>query len=205
MQYKLNLYIINNNILYSLTGINIIELKSGLLNNNIILNNNYEGVLIKNSSAIIKNNYIAKNENGIIPEWDSNPKIEFNRIVNNRKWGIIVKSGSKPTIENNDICYNTSAIYIPATGYLHNAQPRINNNNILINFTKNRWLVKILGSSSNPNIYDIDAKNNFWGTAEEDLIKSYIYDKNDIINKDYTGEIIYTPYKYDKISNVGIK
>ena len=196
---------INNNLITkNSVGISAFDLKAGIVDRNIILENENEGIVYKVANSLIRKNYVSKNLIGIFQEWNSNSKIEYNEILTNSEWGIVVNGISKPVIERNNILYNNSAINIPMTGYAHNAQPTINYNNILIDFSENSWLVKIIGSSSNPNELDVNAQNNFWGTQDQYMIDTYIYDKHDAVNQEKTGEVIYYPYEYENFNNVGI-
>lgn len=175
-----------------------------IINKNIIMNQTEYGINLNNASPIIENNFISKNNTGINNLFNSDANIKYNQIEYSTEYGIQV-GGSNPVIHWNNFNSNKeNSIRIPPTGYGGSSQPTINNNN----FAGATYEVYIQGNASNPNQYDVDATNNWWGTTKINLVMDMIYDKQDLSTDDpkynYTGNIIWTPIATQMVINSGI-
>lgn len=87
-------------------------------------------------------------------------------------------------ISNNYISGSRNVFHYPGTEttiYLNNI---VNHNP---NNESDAWLVYWDGSEN------LDAKNNYWGTVDEDYLDAHVYDKNDGSGS-WRGEVIYKPY-----------
>lgn len=172
----------------------------------------YNGIHGHGSSAVISHNEFAKNGVGISFKMEeeskdapwfgkvSNMKISYNRfyqnkggigfrnshgtisynlIENNKFFGIFAKENNKITISHNQVTDNKKGIY------LYQVQGvSLNNNNIYDNKDYNIAVAEAQD-------FDIDAKNNWFGTINKKKIEEMIFDKSDDAE---LGVVHYEPF-----------
>ncbi|RLB05482.1 MAG: hypothetical protein DRG83_02515, partial [Deltaproteobacteria bacterium] len=139
------------------------------------------GIRIHNSSPTITGNTIDENSTGIWIGSDSHatdqptPHITYNSIVNSHLYSFFI----------NGYYYDDNL----------SPNPVINNNNIFSDYVvANSFFTQNYGSSS---AITIDATENWWGTTDEDTIRSIIRDKSD---NNYCPTVDFSSYR---ISYVG--
>jgi len=136
--------------------------------------------------------------------------IEYNLIENNSAYsygyggyepiavgGILVSSGAEirfNTIRSNQALVSSGDLTAGSIGISSDDSTRINYNNFQSNFARYEIVV---GRFYLWEPMDVDASNNWWGTADEDSISEIIYDYYD----DWSlGKIIYKPIAATPIS-----
>ena len=130
-----------------------IYLWSSSSNNNLINNtvnsNNEHGIYLYSNDNNLANNSMSDNENGIYIRNADNNNIFCNWVSNNTKRGFYLTDGSTDnTIENNNIMSNGISM---GGGVYH-------------------W------DFYNDQADDVEAKNNYWGTTDNNTIDASIYD-----------------------------
>jgi nitrous oxidase accessory protein NosD len=210
--------VVENNIFASC----VVGLHCGNINNtgegfNIISNNtfidNKDAVRLYHSNNEITFNYFAGNRSGLILRQSNHNTISNNVMRLHKLNAIEMREGSS---ENktllNDICFNYGGIVLyDAT------QGKLKDNTFIYNTLAENsgynfdfyntpqgatQFNNILTRSEVPmfiNLSDsvLHAEYNFWGTCEEERIKTYIFDKNDDASK---GRVIYQPFFPEIIS-----
>lgn len=154
-----------------------IEGSNNSLLKNCIVEYAYKAIHIHSSFVVISRCKLQFNE-GAIHFTDSNIMLDRNYICNNviglRVWN------SSPVVTLNTIAENQTGIFC-AEGIKNMF---IQKNNIYQNSEYNI----ALGESQKENI---DALNNYWGTADFKDIEKKIYDKSD---SEYIGKVVYSPF-----------
>jgi parallel beta-helix repeat protein len=152
---------------------------SGLIINNRIDSNAFEGILINGdrSYPTIMKNTITNNLDGIEHQGSASSNIMNNLILRNHGYGIWVEDYTPKSIIN----YNTIVKNNVGILYKHGA-PDISYNNILDNYMYN--------IESNDET-KLNAINNYWGSTNISLIEEGIYDYYD--RSDY-GIIAFKPF-----------
>ncbi len=118
----------------------------------------------KRSNVQISNNIISRNKGGIGFR-NSDALIMHNEISDNKFFGIFPKEDIRADISENDITGNKKGIYLyQARGII------LSHNNIYDNVDYNI-------SVAEAQDYDIDARNNWFGTINRDKIEAMIFDK----------------------------
>lgn len=101
-----NVTIINNTISETLnnkSAINLFNDTTGVIKNNLIINNTSTGInLFESSNSEIINNTINNNENSGINIYDSSESVIKNNIITNNEYGI----SADPYLDSDDISYN---------------------------------------------------------------------------------------------------
>jgi parallel beta-helix repeat protein len=171
---------------YATVGV-ILRSASPSIRENTIAQNGGErvhegGIYCEACGAEISSNRITGNRNNGIyvynPSGSNDPVISRNTISNNSGNGIIIVQ-SNPTVSENVISNNNGdGIFISNLG-----KPiSINRNNIYSNKPYNVFLFETTS--------DVDAANNWWGTADPSVVDEFIYDKKD---NDSLGSVAYQP------------
>jgi hypothetical protein len=190
-----------------------------ICNSTIISTGNNRAIYISNdygnSAALIVNNYISSNMEGItinIQNSNVNTTQIINNTISNCQVGIEVYGGN-PLIAGNLIINNTGSVlggnggirldYINAVPTIVNntitgnsvglnvldaATATLTNNNIINNSLYNVYLYPGLTGMSTERL---DATNNYWGTVDAQAINQSLYDYKYDFN---LGEIYFTPY-----------
>jgi len=173
------------------------ERTKGMIANNFIYSND-SGIVYRSSDLAITANQIRKNSQQGILASGSLSVLSGNRIEKNRIGGAFVGSESV-VAEANLIRGNTneglSFVDVLDASITDN---RLTKNGIGIKTDNSR--VTFSGNSLGENrdeafrligSLDVDAQDNWWGTAKEKQIENIIYDINDGVN---AGEVFFTPY-----------
>lgn len=223
---------VSNNQIYDNYGMGIQSDSEVTINNNVIENNEYEGIVIRNDSpatleyneiknnkidgihlvdskATIKNNLIENNEDqGIFIAENNEATIEHNLIQENGNVGIILKNDFTGELEYNDINNNGNA-GIAAWGENSASNTLVNNNNIYENSLEHDYKINFnIGKTENgdtkPTDNELNIKDNWWGYSELSEEDEY-----SIVNEDgeeiIWGNVEYEPYKESKIEDAGIE
>ena len=171
-----------------------------IVQGNLVVSNNGHGVAADNaSSCYLQDNYVVANGgDGIISDYTR--EVTGNVIARNGGRGFSVRfggivgdlcrnsildnrgdyavyfspsHGGPSLIEENCIVSNGGGVFLYGDVVPH-VLPRINGNNIFLN--SGQYALTTGYSSSFP---DINARNNWWGVAREELIRDLIYDWED--------------------------
>jgi parallel beta-helix repeat protein len=130
------------------------------------------------SNVQITSNTFVRNKGGIGFR-NSDAVISHNEIRDNKFFGIFPKEDVKAEISRNEITGNKKGVYLyQARGVI------FTNNNIYDNKDYNI-------SVAEAQDYDIDAKNNWFGTINKEKIEAMIFDKNDDSD---LGKVEYEPF-----------
>ncbi len=176
---------------YANTGISC-EKASPLLTNNIIQNSG-EGIKCRDeANPKITKNLIKDNDSGIVCADYSSPEISYNTVVGDEGKGISCSNQSSPVIAYNTI-FGKGDTWWSGIQCESASAPKINYNNIYGNGGFN---LKQLQTKPGDESLDIDAKNNWWGTADKEAIAASIFDKTD---KATLGEVNYIPFIKSKL------
>jgi parallel beta-helix repeat protein len=128
--------------------------------------NNKPGFRTK-SSVGINNSQIIGNGGGILCGRQTVSRIGHNQIANNKLYGIFGKGAGSSQVRYNNISHNGKGVILYATrGF------RVNENNLSEN---EGYAVSLLEGQ----IYDVDARKNWWGTKDKRKIKELIWDKDE--------------------------
>ncbi len=190
----------------SITGMDFYSLDSAItIEANLFAYNTDVALLANEARPVVKNNYFGYNQTAISCQFNSNAHIEHNQIEFSDLYGIVL-GGSDPLIEYNNLNGNKStSIRIPPTGYAGSSNPIIHFNN----FEHSDIHIYIHGTNANPNKFDINAKNNWWGTGSKTNIINLITDKSDLSQDDpnisYTGYVNFEPYSFSFQTDSGIQ
>ncbi|NOQ46215.1 MAG: hypothetical protein GQ559_06020, partial [Desulfobulbaceae bacterium] len=111
-------------------------------------------------------NRITENGGGILYGDGSTPSITHNEISNNEFFGIYAKKGGLANIRYNNIVGNGKGVIV----YMVKAGILLRDNNIADNGDYN---ISLLEGQQ----WDVDARNNWWGSTSEDKIEALIRDK----------------------------
>jgi len=133
------------------------------------------GITCMDASPKIVNSWIHLNSQQGIHLTRSSPLIQNNLIERNGSYGIYVYDTSSPQILDNQVVVNGSyGIYLLGTSVNgHNSLAVVRGNVLAGNVTYDL----IAQSYFQPtNVVTIDARSNWWGTADSALIASRIYD-----------------------------
>jgi parallel beta-helix repeat protein len=134
------------------------------------------GLHIHFSTVEVSHSVFKHNEGGL--RFRSGPiKISHNLIQHNKIGLRFIHS--EPVIEYNTISDNLTGIFIRERV----RRPRITHNNI----ARNRNYNLKLGEAQH---YSLDCPDNWWGTADIEVIERYIFDQRDA---DYIGRVNYIP------------
>ena len=120
----------------------------------------------KRSNVQVTSSLFARNKGGIGFR-NSDAVITGNEISDNKFFGIFPKEDVKAEISKNEITGNKKGVYLyQARGVI------FRNNNIYDNVDYNITVAEAQD-------YDIDARNNWFGTINREKIQEMIFDKND--------------------------
>jgi hypothetical protein len=167
--------------------------------------NSAVGIQIYGSTATkITDNYIAYCGEGIVNLiYSTVTKIEYNDFQEHGSAIVNIGDSSVYVFFNNitaEIGVNNSIL--PSHG--SNAHSYINNNNLICSIYAVRARSILY---QEPRI--LDAKNNWWNTANISEIVNFIWDKHNIDSSDiyyqYYGIFEYTPFRTQKVQNAGIR
>ena len=168
-------------------GIWIQGVGKAIITENIISGNSAEkggGICISSDNVTLSGNIITSNTaiyGGGICVRSASPMIYGNIISDNLGSGVFIWGGN-PTLKYNNITDNDSGY---GGIYIWRGKALINYNNIY----GNTWYDVVNHDAQNPS--DIDATNNWWGTTEESIIQTHIYDWYDDKS---LGLVIFKPY-----------
>ena len=112
-------------------------------------------------------NRITANGGGILFGKGATPTISHNEIRDNKLFGIYGKKGGPVNVRYNNIVHNGKGVIIFAM-----EEFRLSENNIADNKDYNISLLE-------GQIWDVDARRNWWGTTDEKKIKELIRDKDE--------------------------
>jgi len=121
---------------------------------NCVLQNNVNGVFFQDAGAVFSNNLVQNNSKGLFVYINASPDITLNTIRNNSEFGIYIRG------DQNDI---------------HDPDPIINNNSI----TDNGAFAVACENFTQNTEADINARGNWWGSADFAAIKELIFDRLD--------------------------
>ena len=111
-------------------------------------------------------NRITGNGGGVLFGKGTSPAISHNEISNNEFYGIFGKKGSVANVRYNNVVRNAKGIMLYAMeGF------RLRENNISDN---EKYNISLLEGQ----IWDVDARHNWWGTTDKEKIKNLIWDKD---------------------------
>jgi parallel beta-helix repeat protein len=112
-------------------------------------------------------NRITGNGGGILFGDGTNLTISHNQISNNKLFGILGKKGTSSYVRYNNIMHNGKGIALYAMeGF------QLSENNISDNEEYNISLLE-------GQMWDVDARRNWWGTTDKNKIKNLIWDKDE--------------------------
>jgi parallel beta-helix repeat protein len=137
----------------------------------------------KESNMQIIGNRFIKNKGGIGFR-NSSGTIKHNLIEDNKFFGIFPKDRAKALISHNQITGNKKGIY------LYQAQEiKLENNNIYDNLDYNIAVAEAQD-------YDIEARDNWFGTINKEKLAELIFDKNDDAD---LGRVNFEPFLRKKV------
>jgi len=134
----------------------------------------WQYILLSNSSIVSYAN-VEYSDSGL--RFDNASPIVQNCMIKNNNYGIYMLNGTGANITGNKIIRNNYGIYIYPT-QSDPSKPSINNNFIYNNASLNVYA----SGHQNFSGRTINAKNNWWGSADPVVIASTIYDRNDNAN-----------------------
>ncbi|MFQ5647214.1 MAG: right-handed parallel beta-helix repeat-containing protein [bacterium] len=173
------------------TGIACIS-SNPVIRHNIIKNND-EGVRCwEKSQALVTNNKFINNKTAIDCMNYSSPNITYNSILGADGKGIRCLNYCSPLIDHNTI-FGSGRTWWKGLVFISSSHPIVSSNNIYANGGYNVYLAKRKPGDKSP---DIDAKGNWWGLVDKEVIAKMIFDKMD---KTVLGMVEYNPYKKKKI------
>lgn len=133
-------------------------------------------------------NRIIRNRGGILCGGQTKSMISHNQISNNKFFGIFGKKALSH-VRYNNITHNGKGIILYATQGV-----RLSENNI---FDNEEYNVSLLEGQ----IWDVDARQNWWGTRDEEKIKELIWDRDE----DHTlGKVDFSDFAVFPIEEAGV-
>jgi len=181
-------YIGYNTVKHSTVGIATLPGSFAVIENNTLIDNT-QGILSR-AKDTIKHNHISSPTRQIheqsymghtFPYVVAPPVIEF--------IGIVVAEHCSATIELNNIVSNDVGILIGPGG---NPPQTLKNNNVYDNDV----------NISNHTALDVDARQNWWGTIDTEVIEEKIWDSNDDMG---IGKVSYQPIAISRIADAGLQ
>ena len=162
-----------NGILFDTAG-------QGSVNSSQIYNNSQYGVyaLNANSFVTLANSEVNNNYQGIFFNESASGLLEGNLIRNNTTVGIYIQNKSAPVIRNgNEIRENAIGLQVTPSpsSAVNNAIPVVTGNKIHSNTNYNYYA----SAFYQPSTLQLNAKGNWWGSAEPSAIAAKIYDYSD--------------------------
>ena len=149
-----------------------------VISNNLFVNCGHEGVdSYRNQNILVENNLFVGNAQGVVANYGSTITIRNNAFHDNSR-AINVLANANPTIVGNEITGSTNAAIWIAFG----ATATVAGNNMDRNATN-----VILENTGR----NVDAEDNWWGTAVTSLIAQSIHDGND---DGRLGTVSFVPY-----------
>jgi flagellar hook assembly protein FlgD len=121
---------------------------------NCVLQNNINGAYFQQSGATFSNNQVQQNKTGLFIFIEALPEITWNTIRDNSEYGIYIRGDQNEA---------------------HNPNPVINGNSIVDN---GAFAVACGNFMQNTNA-GVNARGNWWGTADFETIKELIFDRLD--------------------------
>jgi hypothetical protein len=138
----------------------------------------------------VHNNRIIGNGGGILCGRQTQSRIGHNQITNNKLYGIFGKKAWSSHVRFNEIRGNAKGVILYATpGF------RLNQNNLADN---ERYAVSLLEGQT----YDVDARENWWGTKDRMKIKDAIYDKDE---ERPLGRVNFSKFAKSPIKGAGLQ
>lgn len=148
-----------------------------VINGNLIKENTY-GIDISNNFTtgnlgFIEENQITQNDYGV-KCFNSNPYIVLNQICYNTQGGLLLSHYSEPILKNNAICFSgVTGTAMPEIHLQDHAYPVMDNYYNDINIDGDGYSLYYMQSSSR--LQHLDARRNYWGLTDENLIRESIY------------------------------
>ena len=118
-------------------------------------------------SVGVYNNRITGNGGGVLFGRQTVSRIGRNQITNNKLYGIFGKNALSCQVRYNDISRNGKGVILYATPGL-----QLNENNISDN---EEYAMSLLEGQ----IYNVDARKNWWGTQDDRKVRAMIWDKDE--------------------------
>jgi parallel beta-helix repeat protein len=143
---------------------------------NKIRKNSQQGIFATGSISVLTGNRIERNKTGGAFVGSESVVAEANLIRGNTKEGLSFIDVLDASITGNRLTKNGTGIQTD------NSRVKFSGNSLGENQDK---AFRLIGS------IDVDAQDNWWGTAEEKQIEDMIYDINDGVN---AGEVFFSPY-----------
>jgi parallel beta-helix repeat protein len=134
-------------------------------------------------------NRITENGGGVLCSKDARATVSRNEIDHNKFFGIYGKKGSQVIVRYNSVFGNGKGVILWATDGF-----RIRENNVYGNEDYNVSLLE-------GQIWDVDARCNWWGTTEEERIKEFIWDKD---QDETLGRLDYLEFVDSPIAEAGL-
>lgn len=134
-------------------------------------------------------NRITGNGGGILFGKGTSPTISHNHISHNEFFGIFGKKGASAHVRYNNTIHNGKGIILYAMqGF------RLSENNI---FDNEEYNISLLEGQ----IWDVDARRNWWGTRDEKKINDLIWDKDE---DETLGKIDFSDFAVSPIEGAGV-
>jgi parallel beta-helix repeat protein len=137
----------------------------------------------------ISNNRIIGNGGGVLCGKDTRASISNNEISSNQIYGVFGKKAYSCQLKNNNITRNGKGIILYATRGC-----RLSQNNIVDN---EQYNVSMLEGQT----WNVDARNNWWGTKDAGKIRSLIWDKDE---EGHLGRVDFSDLASAPIKEAGV-
>jgi hypothetical protein len=131
---------------------------------------------------------ITENGGGILFGGGARPMITHNLISENKFFAIFGKKGGTCLVRYNDITKNGKGVILYKMNDL-----RISENNI----AENGYNISLMEGQES----DVDARHNWWGTANKNKIKELIWDKDE---DETLGRLIFSDYTSSPVKGSGL-
>lgn len=170
---------------------------SSVMEKCIIYNTEYGFYTTANNNLTIKNSYFNCNQKCIFLNQYVNAVVNHNEIVS-PKMGIHTYWGVTSSITYNNVICDVGLVYRS-----YENMGVANYNNLLCS----HWGIDFVTNS--PNLGNLPAANNWWGTADDEDIQGLINDKSDYTPTtqfyDSFSYVTYLPFRTSKLGNAGIQ
>jgi parallel beta-helix repeat protein len=140
-------------------------------------------------SMSISNNRIIGNGGGVLCGKGTRSAISHNEISNNELYGIFGKKAFSCLVRYNNISRNGKGIILYSTKGC-----RLSENNIIDN---KQYNVSMLEGQT----WNVDARNNWWGTKDAGKIKNLIWDKDE---EGHLGKVDFSDVASSPIQKAGV-
>ncbi|MDY6836590.1 MAG: right-handed parallel beta-helix repeat-containing protein [Thermodesulfobacteriota bacterium] len=134
-------------------------------------------------------NHITRNGGGVLCSRDSRAVVSHNQIDHNKFFGIYGKMGSHLSIRYNHAVHNGKGVIVYAMKGL-----QLRENNISDNDEYNISLME-------GQIWNVDARHNWWGTPDTKIITALIWDKDEEVT---LGTVDFSGFADSPIDGAGL-